>query len=71
MSAMASFSDQVRTAIDDSSLSRRQICQKIGIHEAVMSRFMSGLGGLSLRSLDLLMKLLGLTVSVKKPKKGR
>lgn len=66
---MASFSDQIRRAIDDSGLPRSEICRKIDTHEAVMSRFMNGTGGLSIRSIDLVMKLLGLTLSAKKAKK--
>ena len=68
---MATFSDQIRRAIDDSGLPRSEICREIDAHEAVMSRFMNGQGGLSIRSIDLLMKLLGLTIAVKKSKKGR
>ncbi len=72
MSTMASFSDQIRRAIDDSGLPRSEICREIDTDEAVMSRFMNGQGGLSIRSIDLLMKLLGLTLSTKKAKrKGR
>ena len=68
---MTSFSDQIRRAVDRSGFSRYRIWQEIGIDQALMSRFMSGQGGLSIQSLDRLAKLLGLTVSVKKPKKGR
>ncbi len=71
MSVMASFSDQIRRAVDRSGFSRYRIWQEIGIDQALMSRFMSGQGGLSIQSLDRLAKLLGLTVSAKKPKKGR
>ena len=71
MPVMTSFSDQIRRAVDKSGYSRYRIWQEIGIDQAVMSRFMSGQGGLSLKSLDRLAKFLGLTVSVKKPKKGR
>ena len=68
---MTSFSDQIRRAVDRSGLSRYRICKEIDLDQALMSRFMSGQGGLSLKSLDRLAKLLGLTVSVKKSKKGR
>ena len=71
MPGMTSFSDQIRRAVDRSGFSRYRIWQEIGIDQAVMSRFMSGQGGLSIRSLDRLAKLLGLTVGVKKSKKGR
>ena len=71
MSMMTSFSDQIRRAVDRSGYSRYRIWKEIGIDQAVMSRFMSGQGGLSIQSLDRLAKLLGLTVGVKKAKKGR
>ena len=68
---MASFSDEIRRMVDRSGLSRYRICQEIDLDQALMSRFMSGQGGLSLKSLDRLAKLLDLTVSVKKRRKGR
>ena len=71
MFAMASFSDEIRRMVDRSGLSRYRICQEIDLDKALMSRFMSGQGGLSIKSLDRLAKLLDLTVSVKKRRKGR
>ena len=71
MCPMASLSDQIRRVVDRSGLSRYRICREIDLDQALMSRFMSGQGGLSIKSLDRLAKLLGLTVSVKKPKKDR
>ena len=68
---MATFSDQIRRVVDRSGLSRYRICQEIDLDEGKMSRFMAGKSGLSIKSLDRLAKLLGLTVSVKKRKKGR
>ena len=68
---MTTFSDQIRRAVDRSGFSRYRIWQEIDIDQALMSRFMSGQGGLSIQSLDRLAKLLGLTVGVKKSKKGR
>lgn len=56
------ISDQVRTAIDQSGLSRRRICAEIDLDEASMSKFMSGQRGLSLEVLDRLGLLLRLTV---------
>jgi transcriptional regulator with XRE-family HTH domain len=54
------LSDQVRRAVDDSSLSRYAICKAIGMDQSVMSRFMSGKGGLSMETLDALADLLNL-----------
>jgi transcriptional regulator with XRE-family HTH domain len=67
MDAMAnqSFTDQIRRAVDGSGLSRYAICKRIGVDQAVMSRFMSGKGGLSLGVLDRLAELLGLVVVAK------
>ena len=50
-------------------MSRYRICKEIGIDQGLMSRFMSGQGGLSIKSLDRLAKLLGLIVSVKNTKR--
>lgn len=47
-----SVSDQIRAAIDASSMSRYRLCKKAGLSEATMSRFMSGKGGLSMEMLD-------------------
>ncbi len=71
MCTMASLSDQIRRVVDRSGLSRYRICQQIDLDQALRSRLMSGQGRLSIKSLDRLAKLLGLTVSVKKPKKDR
>jgi transcriptional regulator with XRE-family HTH domain len=60
--AQDSFSDQVRRAIDGSGLTRYAICQRIGLDQATMSRFMKGQGGLSMEVLDRLAPVLGLAV---------
>ena len=67
------FTDQIRRAVKDSELSCYRICKEIGIVESAMSKFVNGYGGLSMRSLDKLADLLGLTVVVKekKPKPKR
>ena len=56
------LSDQVRDAVDTSRMSRYRICKLVGIAEATMSRFMSGQGGLSMKSLDALSEFLSLRV---------
>ena len=56
------LSDQVREAVDASRMSRYRICKLVGIAEATMSRFMSGKGGLSMKNLDALGKLLDLRI---------
>jgi transcriptional regulator with XRE-family HTH domain len=57
------LSDQIRRAIDASGLSRYRICKETGILQSVMSRFMSGQGGLSTERLDDLADLLGLNIA--------
>lgn len=64
------FSDQIRAAVDDSGLSRYSICQRIGLSQAAMSRFMAGKSGLSMATLDRLADLLGLAV-VTRPKTNK
>lgn len=63
------LSDQVRTAIDGSGLSRRRICADIGLDEASMSKFMAGERGLSMQVLDRLGLYLGLALRPVKPAK--
>ena len=66
------LSDQVREAVDASRMSRYRICKLIGIAEATMSRFMSGKGGLSMKTLDALAELLDLQIVPKGvTKRGR
>lgn len=59
----ARFSDQMRRAVDASGLSRYRICKELGIAESTLSRFMSGQGGLSMKSLDALADLLDLRIT--------
>jgi transcriptional regulator with XRE-family HTH domain len=57
------FSDQLRRAVDASGLSRYRICKELGVSQSLLSRFMSGKGGLSLDTLDALAGLLDLHVA--------
>jgi transcriptional regulator with XRE-family HTH domain len=65
------FSDQLRRAVDGSGLSRYRIAQELGCAQSLLSRFMSGKGGLSLDTLDALAELLGLCVAAGRPKARR
>ena len=62
------FSDQIRRAIDSSGMSRYFICKRIGLDQAVMSRFMARKGGLSIETLDKLGGLLKLHIPTEKRK---
>ncbi|MAE61002.1 MAG: hypothetical protein CMJ49_06550 [Planctomycetaceae bacterium] len=69
-----SFSDQLRTAIDGSGLTRYRICKEAGIDEASMSRFMNGTMGFSIDALDRIGEVIGLEVKARgpaKPRKGK
>lgn len=64
--------DQVRRAVDESGLSRYAICKALGMDQAIMSRFMTGKGGLSMAKLDLLAAVLGLELRpVRRARKRR
>ena len=69
------LSDQVRRAVDASGMSRYAICKALDMDQAIMSRFMTGRGGLSMANLDVLADMLGLNIVTtgKPPKipKGR
>lgn len=56
------LSDQIRKAVDASSLSRYAICQAAKIDNAVMSRFMAGKSGLNMETLNALAKGLDLNI---------
>ncbi len=63
------LSDQVRQAVDESGMSRYAICKVLDMDQAIMSRFMTGKGGLSMANLDVLADLLELDVVARR--KGR
>lgn len=52
-------------------MSRYRICKEVGLDESTMSRFMNGHCGLALETIDALAELLGLELTVKKPKKRK
>ena len=66
------LSEQVRRAVNDCGMSRYAICKAIKMHESVMSRFMSGKGGLQQDSLDALVELLDLELwPINRPTRNR
>ncbi len=64
------FSDQIRQAVEDSGITRYRIWKDTGISEPLLSLFMSGDRGLSMKTLDKLADYLDLHV-VKGKAKGR
>ena len=66
------FQDQLREAIDASSLSRYRICKLAGFSQSTMCRFMRRQGSMSLPSVDRLVAVLDLQlVPRRKRQKGR
>ena len=63
--------DQMRQAVLDSEMTRYQISQQTGIHQASLSRFVYGERGLSDEAINLIGELLNLEIVVRKKKKGR
>ena len=64
LSGVKLLSDQLRDAIDRCGLSRYRIWKETGIPESNLSRFMSGAGGLSMESVDLIAELLRIQLDV-------
>ena len=64
------LSDQVRWAVDESGMSRYAICKATGIDQGLLSCFMAGTKGLSIRSLDVLAEVLELDIAPRR-KRGR
>jgi hypothetical protein len=67
------LTDQLRTAMDDSGLTRYRIAQETGINEAALSKFYLGQRGLSSKALNALGECLQLTINLgrKADKKGQ
>ena len=66
MPKQPTFSEQLRAAIDASKLSRQEICDAIGLHKSVLSRFLSGQSGLAVPTIDRLCAVLGLRLTTEK-----
>jgi hypothetical protein len=67
---MEKFTEILRRAILDCSLSRYAIGREAGIDEAVLSRFVRGERGLSSASIDKLVEFLGLEVRPRRRRRG-
>ncbi|MCE5279942.1 MAG: helix-turn-helix transcriptional regulator [Planctomycetaceae bacterium] len=57
------MSDQIRRAVNQSALSRYAMCKAAKIDQATFSRFMHGVVGLSMATLDDLADVLGLDLA--------
>ena len=62
------LSDQIRSAIESSGVTRYQIWKETGIAESVMNRFMHGRAGLQMDTLDTLGEYLELEISQRRKK---
>ena len=58
---------RIRRAVEASGVTRARLCRAAGIEEAAMSRFMRGLAGLTLTSVERLADVLGLEVVQRGP----
>jgi len=58
------LSDQIREAVEKSGLSHHRIASETGLHDATLSRFMSGERGLTMKGLDQLADFLGLQIVI-------
>ena len=71
-SSMVRLTDQLRSAIDASGMSRYAVAKAIDLDQSTLSRFMSGKAGLSIETIDKLGELLGLQlVAVRKHRRVR
>jgi len=61
------FSDQLRWAVDQSGLSRYEICKRANLDQSVMHRFMHAKSGLSIASIDAICEVLGLRIGTDTP----
>ena len=69
---MAPILDDIRKAIEASGKSRYRISQDTGISEGRLSGLMAGTKGLSIETLERLVKYLGLEIVIRpKRRKGR
>ena len=71
MREVMTMSDQVREAILDSHLSRYEIGKRSGVDHALLCRFMAGTRGISLKTLEQLAPILGISLKIKKSRKRK
>ncbi len=66
-----SLTERVRKAIEESGMTRYEIARRTGVQESTLSRFMSGKASLTLDTLDMLAKELGLELTVRGKRRSR
>jgi transcriptional regulator with XRE-family HTH domain len=66
-----SFTNQIRQAVDDADETRYRIAKNTGMSQSMMSRFMTGDRGLSMKALDGLAEYLGLEITKRKKRRQR
>ena len=76
MESKTTFSEQLRRAVDDCGMTRYRICQRAGLDQATMSRFMRGAVGMLMPTLDRLVDVLDVelrprTRAARRPKHGK
>jgi transcriptional regulator with XRE-family HTH domain len=60
------LSEQLKDAILNADVSRYRIAKETGLTEAALSRFVNGVAGLSLESIDKIGEYLGLEITTRK-----
>lgn len=65
------MSDQVRDAIDGCGLSRYAISRATGVTQGALSRFMSGERDMTLRTLERIAPVIGVSLRSKRPRRQR
>ena len=71
MPAREKLSDQLRQAIEESTMSRYEICKRVGMDQGGMSHFMAGKCGLSMETFDQLAEFLDLQITAAKGRRRR
>ena len=68
MDLMDRIYDQLRRAIEDSSKTRYQLWKETDIDQGQLARFMDGISGLSVESMECLIESLGLEIIIRQRK---
>jgi transcriptional regulator with XRE-family HTH domain len=60
------LSQQLKEFIDNAGMTRRDICERVGLDETTMSHFFAGRTGLNMRTVDAIGELLELDLTARK-----